>query len=244
MAVRGKFKAVFNWSGGKDSALALYEILRSGEYEVLSLLTTVESGSGQSPLHQIPEKILRDQAASIGLPIYIARMDPQGDNGQYESAMREAVDHFRAQGATHFIFGDIFLSDIRSYRESRLAPYGIEVVEPLWGIPTGELIERFIDSGLQTVIVAATAGILGREFIGRKIDRSFVDSLPAGCDPCGENGEYHTLCYDGPIFRYPVGYKLDRPRLIHHVLSTGDSTSCIGIYRCGITPGSSVQQAV
>ncbi|MCC8035957.1 MAG: adenine nucleotide alpha hydrolase [Rikenellaceae bacterium] len=227
MGRQEKIKAVFNWSGGKDSALALYKTLVSGEYEVVSLLTTVDRDSRRSAMHEIPEEILRDQAGSIGLPICIAGVDPEGDRDIYEAVMRDAVEYFKESGVTHFIFGDIFLPDVRSYREKQLAPYGIEVVEPLWGSSSEDVMTEFLISGLQTVIVAVAGNILGKEFIGRKIDRAFLKGLPSGCDPCGENGEYHTLCYDGPLFRYPVSFHLDEPQHVRNQVRAGDGSVTI-----------------
>lgn len=203
-----KIKAVFNWSGGKDSALALHEAIRSGKYEIVSLLTTTSAESGKSTMHYIPGSLLEKQAESIGIPLYKVALKPEGSIGDYSSSMKEAVMHFKDMGVTHFIFGDIFLHDVRSYREKELSPMGIEVVEPLWDKGTSEVMEMFLESGLKSVIVTTTKSVLGSEYLGRSIDRDFIASLPEGCDPCGENGEYHSFCYDGPIFSKPVAFTL------------------------------------
>ena len=129
----------------------------------------------------------------------------------YSAAMDRAVRRYREEGVTHFIFGDIFLHDVRRYREERLAPAGIEVVEPLWGESSEQVMRGFLSSGLRTVVVTTMADGLGAEAIGREIDAAFVASLPAGTDPNGENGEYHTFCYDGPIFREAVPFRLGKP---------------------------------
>lgn len=213
MRKEAKIKAVFNWSGGKDSALALYKILRSDEYEIVSLLTTVNRESNLSSMHNIPLRLLRKQAESIGLPLYIAHLTPKGTMDDYEQAMTEAVCHFKEQGVTHFVFGDIFLHDVRAYREKQLAPHGISVVEPLWGKTSEEIMQEFLASGLQTVIVTTTADVLGKEFAGQKIDRELIGKFPAGTDVCGENGEYHTFCYAGGMFRRPVPFRLEEPAL-------------------------------
>lgn len=217
-------KAVFNWSGGKDSALALLRAMRSGEYEIVALLTTVNRDNRRSTMHAIPESLLRAQAASIGLPLHFVALAPEGDPAGYAAAMRAAVELFREKGVSHFIFGDIFLDDIRAYREEQLTPYGIEVVEPLWGRTSGETMEEFLASGLKTVVVATMADRLGEEYISRTIDRNFVASLPAGVDPCGENGEYHTFCYDGPVFRRPVPFETGEPVLISHEIRQDDGS--------------------
>lgn len=206
-----RIKAVFNWSGGKDSAHALWQAIRSGQYEIVALLTTVNRSSQRSTMHGIPTGLLEAQARQIGIPLYKVDLTPKGGMDDYASAMSDAVRHFQQSGVTHFIFGDIFLHDVRSYRERQLNPMGIEVVEPLWGKPSEEVIDDFLASGLQTIVVTTMADGLGEAAIGRTIDRAFIDSLPQGVDPNGENGEYHTFCYDGPIFRSPVPFRLGTP---------------------------------
>lgn len=206
-----KLKAVFNWSGGKDSALALYKILQDDRYEIVSLLTTVNRDTQRSTMHGIPTALLKQQAESIGIPLYILDLTPKGDMIDYNAAMTVAVEHFLTAGVTHFVFGDIFLHDVLSYRKKQLEPYGIEVVEPLWNKTTAEIMEEFIASGLQTVIVTITEGELDKRVLGKTIDRAFVESLPKDVDVCGENGEYHTFCYAGGMFKYPVSFSLGEP---------------------------------
>ena len=147
-----RMKAVFNWSGGKDSALALLTALRSEKYDVVSLLTTVSGADGRSTMHAIPERVLRAQAASIGIPLCTVNVTPGGEPEHDTHAMRLAAERFRAQGVTRFIFGDIFLHDVRTYREERLRPYGIEVVEPLWELSPQEAMEAFLASDLGRAI--------------------------------------------------------------------------------------------
>lgn len=206
-----RIKAVFNWSGGKDSAHALLRAQQSDNYEIVALLTTVNRETRCSTMHGIPLPLLQVQADSIGFPLHVVDLTPKGNMEDYGTAMSQAVEHFKALGVTHFIFGDIFLHDVRKYREQQLARYGIEVVEPLWGKTSEEVMEDFLVSGLRTVIVTTMADNLGAEAIGREIDRDFIVSLPDGIDPNGENGEYHTFCYDGPIFRYPIPFRLGEP---------------------------------
>ena len=165
-----RMKAVFNWSGGKDSALALLTALRSEKYDVVSLLTTVSGADGRSTMHAIPERVLRAQAASIGIPLCTVNVTPGGEPEHDTHAMRLAAERFRAQGVTRFIFGDIFLHDVRTYREERLRPYGIEVVEPLWELSPQEAMEAFLASGLEAVITTTWAERLGREYIGRRLN--------------------------------------------------------------------------
>jgi len=211
-------KAVFNWSGGKDSALALYKVLQNPAYEVVSLLTTVNSENHRSSIHGIPIELLQAQAESIGIPLYVVEIPAESNTQQYGEAMQPVVEYFKESGVRHFIFGDIFLHDIRSYREEKLSPYGIEVVEPLWNQTSPEVMKEFLKSGLRTIIITTAADKLTSDFIGRVIDAEFVNDLPEGVDICGENGEYHTFCFDGPIFRQPIPFSLGDPFLVSHTI--------------------------
>ncbi len=199
-------KAVFNWSGGKDSALALQKTLQENEFEVVSLLTTINEETRTSSIHAIPLKLLLMQARSIGIPLYTVLLSR--DNKTYEEGMTEAVEHFRKLGVTHFIFGDIFLADVKSYRESKLKPLGIEVVEPLWGRTSQEIFSDFLRSGIKTKIIITQADKLDQTFIGRELDDDFSRSLPVGIDLCGENGEYHTFSYDGELFKTKIDFEI------------------------------------
>lgn len=207
-----RIKAVFNWSGGKDSALALYKVLQEGKYEVVALLTTVNEENLRSSMHAIPISLLEEQAQSIGIPLYTVELTANGSMANYEGAMKKAIEHFSRMGVTHFIFGDIFLHDVRTYREKQLNPHGITIVEPLWGRTSAEIMDEFLGSGLQTIVVTTTADLLDKRFVGRSIDRNFIENLPKEVDVCGENGEYHTFCHAGPIFRFPVSYSIGEPQ--------------------------------
>ncbi|QCX54325.1 adenine nucleotide alpha hydrolase [Elizabethkingia sp. JS20170427COW] len=214
-----KKKVVFNWSGGKDSALALRNILLDQQYEVVSLLTTINKETSTSSIHAIPLELLLKQAESIELPLYTIALSKEDKT--YEQGMLEAITYFKAQGVTHFAFGDIFLEEVRKYREDKLVPLGIEVVEPLWGKTSEEILGDFILSGIKTKIIVTQADKLDQHFIGCEIDENFRSSLPDGIDACGENGEYHTFSYDGFPFKRKIeveiidvkkityGFKLD-----------------------------------
>ena len=204
-------KAVFNWSGGKDSAHALLKVMQCDEYEIVALLTTINRSTLLSTMHNIPVELLEAQSRLIGIPLKIVGLKPKGTMEDYQLAMKQAVEEYQAQGVTHFIYGDIFLHDIRKYREMLLEPYGIEVVEPLWGKTSQEVIDGFLNTGLKTLVVTTMADGLGEQAIGRLVDESFIKSLPESCDPNGENGEYHTFCYDGPIYSSPVPFTLGTP---------------------------------
>lgn len=206
-----KKKAIFNWSGGKDSAHALLKVLQSNEYEIVALLTTINKSTQLSTMHNIPLDLLTIQSKLIGIPLEIAELKPGGNMSDYQKVMGEMVKKFKSKGVTHFIYGDIFLHDIRTYREEKLKPWGIEVVEPLWGKSSQDTIEDFLNTGLKTIVVTTMADGLGLSAIGHVIDKSFITSLPPSCDPNGENGEYHTFCFDGPIFSSPVPFNLGEP---------------------------------
>ena len=223
MAIERK-RAVLNWSGGKDAAFSLYKLLQSDEYEILSLLTTVNGNTRRSSMHAIPIPLLQAQADSIGIPLYLIEYNPEEEMKGYENCMLKAVEYFKKQGVNHFVFGDICLHDVRSYREKQLNPHGIEVVTPLWNMKTTEVMQEFLQSGLKTIVVTTMADLLDQTFIGRHIDCSFVESLPEGVDVCGENGEYHTFCFDGAIFKYPVPYSLGTPFEFSHSVGLEDGT--------------------
>ncbi len=207
-------KAVFNWSGGKDSALALQKVLDDKELDVVSLLTTINEETLTSSIHSIPVEILSSQADSIGIPLYTVLFAK--DLANYDDKMRETVDHFKKQGVTHFIFGDIFLADIKAYRENKLNPLGIEVVEPLWDKPSAEIIDEFIKSGIKSKIIVTQADKLDETFIGKDLDQNTVNSFPDDVDICGENGEYHTFSYAGGLFKKEIKFSISRTNKISY----------------------------
>ena len=206
-----KIKAVLNWSGGKDSAHALYKILKEDEYNIVSLLTTINKSTELSTMHNIPLELLKVQSERLGIPLKIVGLTPGGNMNEYNDAMKIVVNEFKSQGVTHFIFGDIFLHDVLSYRKQQLEPLGITVVEPLWGISSQKVMENFLETGLKTLIVTTMANGLGKSAIGKIIDKDFIASLPASTDPNGENGEYHTFCFDGPIYESPIPFAMGVP---------------------------------
>ena len=199
-------KAVFNWSGGKDSALALQKVLEEKEFEVIALLTTMNEETSKSSMHSIPLTILERQAESIGISLHPVVSSTALKN--YEETMSEAVYHFKELGVKHFIFGDIFLSDVKAYRESKLHPLGIEVVEPLWEKTSQEVIDDFLRSGIKSKIIVTQADLLDETFIGKDLDADLINSFPKNIDVCGENGEYHTLSYAGGLFQKEVEFSI------------------------------------
>ncbi|MGV0832845.1 ATP-binding protein [Empedobacter brevis] len=219
-------KAVFNWSGGKDSALALQKVLEGKEFEVIALLTTITAETNTSSIHGIPLELLKKQAQSIGIPLYLVALTK--DIKTYEDEMLKAVNHFKQLGVAHFIFGDIFLTDVKNYRESKLLPLGIEVVEPLWGKTSLEVMGEFLKSGIKSKIIVTQADKLDQSFIRRDLDRSVIDSFPMNVDVCGENGEYHTFSYAGDLFKTPFDFAILETVLITHEfkLDTGEIKKC------------------
>lgn len=199
-------KAIFCWSSGKDSALAFHEIRAMPDYEIVALLTTITEVYDRISLHGVRRCLVEQQAASLGTPLEKVFIPPEANNGQYEARMAEALARYQAAGVTAVVFGDIFLEDLRQYREEKLAPLGLKAVFPLWKGDTRALLQRFVQSGLKAVTTCVDTRVLGQEFVGREIDASFVADLPAGVDPCGENGEYHSFAYDGPLFRQPITF--------------------------------------
>lgn len=215
-------KIVFNWSGGKDSALALHKLLKNGEYEVVSLLTTINNNTGTSSIHSIPVSVLEKQAHCIEIPLY--KVFVSEDLKDYDASMKEVVTHFKQLGVTCFAFGDIFLTDIKTYREQKLNPLGIEVLEPLWNMASEEVMREFLKSGIKSRIIVTQADKLTSAYIGKDLNAALVNSFPADVDPCGENGEYHTLAYDGPFFRSPLEFHINETTTISYdiLLDSGE----------------------
>ncbi len=197
-------KAIVSWSSGKDSAYALWEVLRRGEIEVVGLLTTVTDAFDRVSMHGVREEVLRAQAAAVGLPLHVVRIPYPCPNAVYEERMAAIVHQLRAEGVARMVFGDLFLEDIRSYREDRLRGTGIEPVFPLWGRPTAALAREMIDAGMVAHLVAIDPRVLPSRFAGRRFDRHLLADLPSTVDPCGERGEFHTCVSAGPMLRAPI----------------------------------------
>ena len=197
-------KAWLAWSSGKDSAWALYTVQQSREFEVVALLTTVNRTHQRVAMHAVRESLLEMQAASADLPLVKVPIPSPCPNEVYEQAMSEAMARARDEGIGHFIFGDLFLEDIRAYREAQLAKCGMTPVFPLWGKETRQLAENMIAGGLRAYLTCVDPRQLDRAFAGRRFDRDLLAALPRGVDPCGENGEFHTFASAGPMFRTEI----------------------------------------
>jgi uncharacterized protein (TIGR00290 family) len=200
-------KAIFCWSGGKDSSYCLYKVLTEQLFDVKYLLTTINDKFKRISMHGVREELLDNQTESIGIPLLKVRIT-EGTNEEYEKQMEIVLLRAKSEGINNVIFGDIFLDDLRVYRENNLAKLGMKGVFPLWKMNTTILINDFIRQEFKTVICCANDGYLGEEWVGKEIDKSFSQQLPAMVDPCGENGEYHTFCFDGPLFKKKVGFTI------------------------------------
>jgi len=197
-------KALIAWSSGKDSAWALHEVRRWGEVEIVGALTTVTSAFGRVSIHGLREELLLAQLEACGLPPTIVRIPYPCPNEIYEREMAAAMAQAKAQGIAHVVFGDLFLQDVRAYREERLAPTGIVPLFPLWLRSTDALAREMIAAGVDARIVAVDLKRLPARFAGRHFDQALLDDLPAGIDPCGENGEFHSFVAAGPMMSHPV----------------------------------------
>lgn len=197
-------RALFNWSGGKDSSICLHKILRSGDYEIPYLFTTVNEKHNRISQHGVRQELLKKQAESIGIPLRILRLPDIPTMENYNRAMAEALTELKEEGISVSIFGDIFLEDLRQYREEQLSELGYKGIFPLWKCNTDQLAQEFIEKDFKAVVVCIDDSKLDKSFVGREYDESFLNDLPDGADPCGEYGEFHTFVYDGPIFSKPV----------------------------------------
>jgi len=197
-------KVIVAWSGGKDSALALYEVLKSGSYEVLELLTTVTKDYDRISIHGVRRVLLEQQAKALRIPLEQMVITKGASDAEYEGELLKTLERHRDEGVFSVVFGDIFLEDVRKYRERILAKAGMNGIFPLWKRDTQDLARTFINLGFKAIITSIDSNVLGKSFAGREYDEKFLSDLPANVDPCGENGEFHSFVYDGPIFRERV----------------------------------------
>ncbi len=215
---------VMSWSGGKDSCLALYEIQKTLNYRVSALLTTVTRDYDRISMHGVRRVLLEQQAASLGIPLHQVLITKSAGNQEYEMNLVEAVSAYRDQGIDSIVFGDLFLEDIKIYRDQFLARHNLQGIYPVWLRDTTEFIREFIALGFKAVVTCVNGRVLGPAFAGRMIDDGFLSALPSHVDPCGENGEFHTFVFDGPNFRSAVGFSL------------GETVQRDGFWFCDLLP--------
>ena len=200
-----RLKTLLSWSSGKDSAWTLHTLRADPRYEVVGLVTTVNRAADRVAMHAVRSELLRRQADAAGVPLRVIEIPSPCSNDEYEAAMGKCIAAAVEEGVDCFAFGDLFLEDIRAYREAKLASTRIKPIFPIWGSDTTALANRMIAGGLRARITCVDPRVLSREFAGREFDAALLASLPKGADPCGERGEFHTFAYDGPMFQAPVG---------------------------------------
>jgi len=199
-------KVLVSWSGGKDSAMALYEILKDPGYQVAALLTTVTEGVDRISMHGVRSNLLRQQVVALGFPLETVYIPKAASNKSYEMAMEHLLRRYKEIGVQRVVFGDIFLEDLRKYREDNLAKVDMSGIYPLWQRDTRELASAFISAGFKAITTCIDTTALDRHFAGRVIDDVFLSELPANVDPCGENGEFHSFVFDGPLFKNKISF--------------------------------------
>lgn len=204
-----KIKCVVSWSGGKDSALALKKLQSNSEIEVVGLLTSFDAESSESQMHFVPLNLIEAQAKSLSLPLYIMDVTA-GKANSYEDEMQKAVEHFQKLGVGHFAFGDIYLENVKTYREELFSKLNMMLLFPLWGLTSQELMQSLYESDIKAKIVVTQTDKLGQEYIGKDLTKVVVESFPLDVDICGENGEYHTFVYDGPNFSKPLNFEIEK----------------------------------
>ena len=229
-----KEKAVFNWSGGKDSMLALYRILQEGKYEIVALLTTLNEKFDRISMHGVRSVLLERQAESLGIPLRKVMLPEMADMETYTAIMRRETDHFKNNGVSVFLFGDLFLEDIRSYREKQLKGSGIRPEFPIWLYGTRKAAVDFIGYGFKAILTSVDASKLDKSFAGRFFDKKLLADLPPQIDPCGENGEFHSFVFDGPVFSHPVLFQ--KGEAVHKTYALKDKKISSGFYFTDLIP--------
>lgn len=204
--MESQIKTYFNWSSGKDSALALYHLLQDTNYTVDCLLTSVNAHYNRVSMHGVRKELLQQQVEAVGIASKTIELPEQPTNAEYEALMKDKMNELLSEGYECAAFGDIFLDDLKTYRENQLHPFGIKTVFPLWKKDTKKLLSEFINLGFKAITVCVDGSKLDKSFVGRIIDIDFINDLPENVDICGENGEFHTFCFDGPYFKQPVDF--------------------------------------
>jgi len=201
-------KVLFVWSGGKDSAVALYELQKTQRYDISALLTTVTKDYERISMHGVSRILLEQQADSLGFPLEKIFISKNSSREEYETSMREVLTKYKEIGVSSVVFGDIFLESVKQYREDNLKKVGMKGIFPLWGKDTVKLARTFIEVGFKAVVTCVDSHMLDKKFIGRIYDKQFLCELHPDTDPCGENGEFHSFVYDGPLFRERISFTI------------------------------------
>ena len=232
-----KLKTYFNWSTGKDASLAYYLLKKDKNYEIDKFVTSINAHHNRVSMHGLRRELLIKQAQEIGLPLTTIELPEEPTMEVYNELMKQTVTQLKSQGYTHSGFGDIFLEDLREYRENQLNQFGIKCCFPLWKRDTRKVIEEFIELGFKAVVICIKSELLDESFVGREIGANFIKDLPNNVDPCGENGEFHTFCYDGPIFAKPVKFTIGEK--IYREYNNPDKEkkdNSMGFWFCDLVP--------
>lgn len=227
-------KTIMNWSGGKDSALSLYKLQQNKAYELAALLTTINKPLDRITMHGVRTSLLVQQAKSLGLELHKVELPESPDMETYSQLMNAKVQKLKALGITHSAFGDIYLEDLKKYREEQLAAVGLQAVFPLWQQPTKEIIKEFLSLGFRAVVVCVNAKVLDKSFVGRELDASFIADLPDEVDICGENGEFHSFVYDGPNFDFPIQFERGEIVFKSYAKAEAEQDYDTGFYFCDL----------
>lgn len=228
-------KTFFNWSSGKDASLALYYLLKDKNYDVSCLLTSINSHYNRISMHGIHRDLLEKQAKEIGIPLRTIELPQEPSMEIYEEIMNKKLNELKDEKFTISAFGDIFLEDLRTYREEKLNEKGFKACFPLWKKDTKELIKEFIHLGFKAIVVCIKSDLLDKSFVGRTLDESFVNDLPENVDVCGENGEFHTFCYDGPIFKNPIKFEIGKKKYTEYKAPKNEENQKnIGFWFCDL----------
>ncbi|UAB80512.1 diphthine--ammonia ligase [Marixanthomonas sp. SCSIO 43207] len=219
-------KTYVNWSSGKDAALAYYLLKQNPKYQVSKLLTTVNKDLQRISMHGLQEALLDAQAESMGISLQKIYLPQQTSMQVYNTKMLEATKALRLENFSHAAFGDIFLEDLKKYREEQLKNVSLKAVFPLWKQDTSVVMRQFLKLGFKAITVCVNAKVLDKSFVGREVNETFLNDLPKTVDPCGENGEFHTFVYDGPIFKHPIPFKIGEKVLKSYSPSKNDDDDC------------------
>lgn len=229
-------KTYFNWSSGKDSALALYHLLQDKHYQVDLLITSINTHYDRVSMHGLRRALLEQQVKSIAIPHDTIDLPEEPTMEEYEQLMKKTVTDLTTEGYTTAAFGDIFLEDLKNYREEQLRNYTLDAVFPIWKRDTTALMQEFIELGFKAIVVCVKADLLDESFVGRTIDQDFIKDLPDNVDPCGENGEFHTFCFDGPIFNHPVSFEIGEKVYREYKAPKEEKKDHLGFWFCDLLP--------
>lgn len=219
-------KTYFNWSTGKDSALALYKILQDSDYNLDLLVTTINKDFNRVSMHGLRNELLFEQVKSINIPLKTIEFPAAVTMDLYSEIMKRSMNSLVKEKYSHAVFGDIFLEDLKKYRDSKLAEVDIKGVYPLWKKDTRLLLKEFLDLGFKAITVCVNAKLLGKEFVGRVINEQFIKDLPSNVDVCGENGEFHTFVFNGPIFKDPIQFTIGEKVKKSYTLQNDKDDNC------------------